>query len=126
MPTNEGFVMTMKATDGTLVPLYPYTITAQVEDWNVGEVYGPYQLTLPATGWSNNQQTVSLEGIGPDNIPFCTKILTGTQQQMIAQDQAYSFLDPVKGVESLQNQVRFTCTSTSPTVDLQVQISWTI
>lgn len=124
MPTNEGFVMTIKATDGTLVPLYPYTTVAQVEDWNVGELYGPYTLTLTALGWSNNQQTVALEGIGPDDIPFCIKILSGTQEQMIAQDQAYSLLNPLTGVESLQNSVRFTCTET-PSVDFQVQVSWT-
>ena len=45
---NLGFTMTIKATDGTLVPLYPQTIKSQIVGWNAGEVYGPYQLTLSA------------------------------------------------------------------------------
>ena len=119
MPSNQGFVMTIKATDGTLVPLYPTTIIDQVTDWNVGEVYGPYVLNLPATGWSDNQQTVSLDGVMPTDILKCIKVLSGSQEEMMAQDQAYSLLDPLRGVESLQNQIRFTCTST-PTVDFTV------
>ena len=125
MPTNRGFVMTIKANDGTLVPLYPNTTLGQIIDFNVGEVYGPYLLTLSASNWENNQQTLTLEGISSENIPYCTKVLTGTEEEMIAQDQAYALLDPLIGVESLQNAIRFTCTST-PTVDFQVQISWTI
>lgn len=124
MPSNQGFVMTIKATDGTLVPLYPTTIIDQVTDWNVGEVYGPYVLNLPATGWSDNQQTVSLDGVMPTDILKCTKVLSGNQEEMMAQDQAYSLLDPLRGIESLQNQIRFTCTST-PTVDFTVSVSWT-
>ena len=124
MPTNKGFVMTTKATDGTLVPLYPKTIIDQVIDWEAGELYGPYQLTLLANSWANNQQTLTLDGISPTDIPLCVKILNGTTEQMIAQDEAYSLLDAKKGIESLQNQVRFTCTST-PTVDFTVQVSWT-
>lgn len=117
--------MTIKANDGTLVPLYPNTTLGQIIDFNVGEVYGPYLLTLSASNWENNQQTLTLEGISSENIPYCTKVLTGTEEEMIAQDQAYALLDPLIGVESLQNAIRFTCTST-PTVDFQVQISWTI
>ena len=122
--SNLGFVMTIKATNGVLVPLYPQTIKDQVVDWNIGEVFGPYQFTLLASGWINNQQTITLDGVSSTNIVVCTKILTGTQEQMIAQDQAYSLLDPLIGVESLQNQIRFTCKST-PTVDFTVSVSWT-
>lgn len=125
MPTNEGFVMTIKATDGTLVPLYPNTTIEQVIDWDVGEVYGPYVLNLPVSGWVENQQTVALDGISSENIPVCVKVLSGSTEEMIAQDQAYGLLDPLIGIESLQNEVRFTCTST-PTVDFQVQVSWTV
>lgn len=56
---NQGFVMTIKATDGTLVPLYPQTIKDQVVGWNAGEIFGPYQITLSSNNWSNNQQTVN-------------------------------------------------------------------
>ena len=122
--SNLGFVMTIKATDGTLVPLYPQTIKNQIVGWNAGEVFGPYQFTLSSSGWNNNQQIVNLNGITENDIVVCTKVLSGTQPEMIAQDQAYSLLDTVIGVESLQNQIRFTCTST-PTVDFTVSISWT-
>ena len=121
---NLGFVMTTKASDRTLVPLYPQTTIDQVVGWNAGQVYGPYQLTLSASGWSSNQQTLALTGVSPTDIVNCTKVLSGTQQQMIAQDEAYSLLDPLIGVESLQNEIRFTCTST-PTVDFTVSVSWT-
>lgn len=122
--SNSGFAMTIKATDGTLVPLYPQTIKNQIVGWNAGEVFGPYQFTLSHTEWDNNQQTVNLNGITEDDIVVCTKVLSGTQPEMIAQDQAYSLLNTLTGVESLQNQIRFTCTST-PTIDFTVSISWT-
>ena len=125
MPKNQGFVMTIKANDGTLVPLYPNTTLSQIIDLTLGEVYGPFTLTLSANNWVNNQQTLPLEGISSVNVPYCVKVLTGTPEQMMAQDEAYSLLDPITGIESLQNEIRFTCTST-PTVDFQVQISWTI
>lgn len=116
--------MTIKANDGTLVPLYPTTTSSQVLNWSVGEVYGPYQITLSASEWSNNQQTAVIEGIEPTDIPYCVKVLDGTDAEMEAQDQAYSLLLPLTGVESQANQVVFTCSST-PTVDFTVQISWT-
>lgn len=122
--SNLGFVMTIKATDGTLVPLYPKTIKDQVIGWNAGEVFGPYQFTLSASGWSNNQQTVTLDGVTSNDVVVCTKILSGTQDEMIAQDESYGLLDILTGVESLQNAIRFTCTST-PTVNFTVSISWT-
>lgn len=124
MPYNLGFTMTVKANDGTLVPLYPQTTKDQVLGWNIGESHGPYQFTLTASGWSNNQQTVPLEGVMPTDILMCNKVLSGTQEEMIAQDQAYSLLNTITGIESLQNQIRFTCTST-PTVDFTVSVSWT-
>ena len=124
MPSNQCFVMTIKATDGTLVPLYPQTVRDQVVGWNIGESYGPYQFTLTASGWSNNQQTVSLNDVMSTDMLKCIKVLSGSQEEMIAQDQAYSLLDPLIGVESLQNQIRFTCKST-PTVDFTVSVSWT-
>ena len=125
MPSNQGFVMTIKAQDGTLVPLYPTTTIGQVIDWNVGRVYGPYTLTIPASDWVENKQTIALEGITTEDIPSCVKVLSGTPEEMIAQDKAYGLLDSLIGIESLQNEVKFTCMST-PTIDLQVQVSWTV
>lgn len=121
---NLGFVMTIKATDGTLVPLYPQTTKDQIVGWNAGEVFGPYQFTLSTSDWDNNQQTVTLDGVTADDIVVCTKVLSGTQAEMIAQDEAYKLLDILTGVESLQNAIRFTCTLT-PIVDFTVSISWT-
>lgn len=124
MPSNLGFTTTIKANDGTLVPLYPKTTKDQVLGWDIGESYGPYQFTLDVAEWSNNQQTVSLNGVMPTDILKCTKVLSGSQEEMIAQDQAYSLLNSLTGIESLQNQIRFTCTST-PTVNFTVSVSWT-
>lgn len=124
MPSNLGFTMTIKANDGTLVPLHPKTTKDQVLGWDIGESYGPYQFTLDVAEWSNNQQTVSLDGVMPTDILKCTKVLSGSQEEMIAQDQAYSLLNSLTGIESLQNQIRFTCTST-PTVNFTVSVSWT-
>lgn len=122
MPSNLGFTLNYKGQVGW-IPLYPNTIQSQVIDWKLGESYGPYELTLPASGWQNNQQTLTLDGVNSDDILYCVKVLSGTQEQMIAQDQAYGLLEHYSGIESLNNQVKFTCTST-PTVDFTVQISW--
>lgn len=122
---NLAFELNIKANNGTYVPLSPNTVKSQIIDWSMGELYGPIQVTLPASGWQNLQQTVTVEGIQSTDIPFCIKVLSGTVDEMKAQDAAYSLLDPRVGIESLQNQCRFTCTSSAPTVDLTVQIHWT-
>ena len=125
MPSNLGATLTIKTNDGTLVPLYPYTTQEQVSDWKTGEIFGPYQLTLTAAGWSDLEQTVSLPGITPNDIPFCLKILIGDIDNMKKQDKAYTLLNPNYGIESLTDQVKFRCTSSAPTIDLTVQVSWT-
>ena len=123
MPSNLGFTLNYKGQAGW-IPLYPNTIQSQVIDWKLGESYGPYELTLPVSGWQNNQQTLTLEGVNSDDILYCVKVLSGTADEMKAQDKAYSMLDPRIGIESLDDQVRFTCTSESPTVALTVQVHW--
>lgn len=105
------------------IPLYPSTLQSQVLGWGLGESYGPYELTINANNWQNNQQTLTLDGVSSEDILYCVKVLNGTQEQMIIQDEAYSLLDPYIGIESLNNQIKFTCTST-PTVDFTVQINW--
>lgn len=122
---NQGFVMTIKATDGTLVPLYPQTIKDQVVGWNAGEIFGPYQITLSSNNWINKQQTINLDGINSEIIPECVKVLSGTEDQMKKQDYAYSLLDPLYGIESLQNEIRFTCVQV-PNIDFNVQVYWSI
>lgn len=122
MPSNLGFTMSYKGLNGW-IPLYPSTLQSQVLGWGLGESYGPYELTISANNWVNNQQTLTLDEVSSEDILYCVKVLNGTQEQMTAQDQAYGLLDPYIGIESLNNQVKFTCTST-PTVDFTVQINW--
>lgn len=123
MPSNLGTTITFNGNNG-LLPLYPSTPMSQILGNKFGQLFGPYQLTLSATGWSNNQQTVALEGVTSDDILYCVKVLSGTADEMKAQDEAYSMLDPRVGIESLDGQVRFTCTSESPTIALTVQVHW--
>lgn len=123
MPNNEGFTLSYKGQNG-YIPLYPKTTEDQVIDWNLGSSYGPIQITLLSGNWQNNQQTISINGVTSNDIIYCIKVLNGTQEEMLEQDAAYSLLDPVVGIESLENSIKFTCTDTSPTVDLTVQVSW--
>ena len=125
MPTNQGFTFTFNSTSGTQVPLYPETTKEQVEGWNVGEVYGPYQLTLSARNWANKIQTIALSGIKETDVPICVKRLVGSSDEMKAQDQAYSLLDTQYGITSSNGAVKFTCTDAVPDIDIKVQVSWT-
>lgn len=116
--------MTYRGNDGSVL-LFPTTPKSQIIDANFGEMFGPYQFTLTAAEWSNGQQTVTVDGITSDDIPRCIKVLSGTFDEMIEQDKAYSMLDPVVGIESLDGQVRFTCLSGQiPSVDFTVQVFW--
>lgn len=124
MPSNLGFEMTYKG-NGVNVPLHPTTNIDQVLGWNIGEVYGPYVLTLSASAWLNKQQTVTVNGVTVDDKVKCVKVLTGNQEEMVAQNTAYSLLDSQVGIESLNNQIRFTCTDNVPNIDIQVQVAWT-
>lgn len=124
MPSNLGFEMTYKG-NGVNVPLHPTTNIDQVLGWNIGDVYGPYVLTLSASAWSNKQQTVAVDGVTVDDRVKCVKMLIGNQEEMEAQDAAYALLDYKVGIESLNNQIRFTCTDAVPNIDIQVQVSWT-
>lgn len=123
MPKNLGFTLTYR-NETNWIPLYPVTTEQQVIDWNLGKINGPIQVTLLASGWVNRQQTVTMQGVTSNDILNCTKVLTGTQDQMEAQDKAYALLDSYIGIESLENAIRFTCTNAVPTVDLTVQIDW--
>ena len=122
MPTNQGFTMSYKGQNG-YIPLYPSTITDQVLGWDMGTLYGPIQVVLTSSGWSNNQQTVTVEGVEPTDIIYVNNVLTGDETNMKAQLEAYGGLSPV-GVNSLTNAVQFTAIIT-PTVDLTVQLMWT-
>lgn len=124
MPNYQNFILTTKSSNDSLVSLYPETTTAQVLEWNIGNCYGPYVLTLSSDGWVDNQQTISLTEITSSDIVYCLKILSGTQQEMLNQEESYKCLNPHIGVNSLNNQIQFTC-DTVPQYDFQVQIYWT-
>lgn len=124
MSTNQGFTLQYKANSGDYVPLYPRTLQDQILNWGIGEVYGPYTFVLSAENWVNNQQTINFNGITANDILNCVKVLSGTEAEMKAQDDAYSLLSPTDGIQSANNQVIFTCNSTPP-IDIQVQIWWT-
>ena len=122
--SNLGFELTYK-TASSNVALYPRTIKSQVLGWNVGEMFGPYTLTLLQSQWSQGSITLPLEDVISTDRVKCIKLLSGTSEEMIAQDKSFSLIDPLIGVESQDGQIKFTCTNVVPTVDLQVQVSWT-
>lgn len=127
MPTNLGFTLNIKANNGNNVPLMPETTRSQIIDYGLGDILGPYPLTLSVTGWTNGVQTLSLPGITSTDIPYCLKILSGTQEEMQAQDRSYTMIDQKQGIESLNGQVRFYLRKPNivPTVDINVQVYWT-
>lgn len=124
MPTNLGFELIYKG-NNVNIPLYPVTTIEQTLGWDIGEIYGPYTLTLSVNNWNNKQQIIQLEGVTEDDKVKCVKILTGDLEQIKVQNNAYNLLDSKIGIESLQNQIKFTCTNQIPTVDLTVEVMWT-
>lgn len=124
MSTNKGFTLQHKTNNDSYVPLYPRTLQDQILNWGIGEVYGPYTFVLSAENWVNNQQTINFNGITANDTLNCVKVLSGTEAEMKAQDDAYSLLSSTEGIQSANNQVIFTCDST-PSIDIQVQIWWT-
>lgn len=126
MPSNEGFIFSYKG-QGGYIPLYPKTVKEQVIDLTVQEtgiqVFGPTQVTLKKENWANNSQVVPLNGVLPTDIVMCTKVLFGTEEEMIEQDRAFNCLDPYKGIESYTDVALFACNQV-PTVDLTVSLSW--
>ena len=125
MPINKAANFSIQNDQGTYTNLLPETIKRQVIDWNIGEAYGPYTLTLPSANWVNKQQTLALDGVAPEDLLMCVKVLEGTVQEMKDQNKAYNLLDPRIGIESLSNEVRFTCSNKVPNIDIKVQVAWT-
>ena len=120
-PMNEGAVFSYKGQNG-YIPLYPVTTSGQVEGLQLGQVFGPLQITLLASAWENNQQSVSVLGISETDILTCVNVLSNDITTAMQQDQAYSLLDPYIGINSIENGIVFTCTNNAPTVDITVQI----
>lgn len=124
MPTNSGTIISIKNNNNEYVSLYPNTTSSQIEGFDIGSVSNVYTITLAQSNWTNNQQIVSLDGVSVNDYVYCTLVLSGTTEQMSQQLTNYNLLDSRIGVESLTNQLKFTCT-TEPTIDLQVQVFWT-
>lgn len=121
MATNQGFTLEIKNNEDNYINLYPKTTQEQVIAWNIGSIYGPYTLLLNKSNWVNKKQLIEFQGITPNDVITCVKMLNGTEQEMKIQDQNYSLLT---SIESESNQVIFECKET-PTVDIPVQIWWT-
>lgn len=120
---NKGFTMKVK-TSNKYVTLFPQIISEQIIDANFGEVFVK-EVNLSATNWNENlQQTIELAGILSSDTPIVTKILEGTAEQMKQQEEAFNCINPITGVFSTDNAVRFTC-KTKPQVDFKIQIYWT-
>lgn len=120
---NKGFTMKVK-TSNKYVTLSPQIISEQIIDANFGEVFVK-EVNLSATNWNENlQQTIELAGILSSDTPVVTKILEGTAEQMKQQEEAFNCINPITGVFSTDNAVRFTC-KTKPQVDFKIQIYWT-
>lgn len=120
---NKGFTMKVK-TSNKYVTLSPQIISEQIIDANFGEVFVE-EVNLSATNWNENlQQTIELAGILSSDTPVVTKILEGTAEQMKQQEEAFNCINPIMGVFSTDNAVRFTC-KTKPQVDFKIQIYWT-
>lgn len=120
---NKGFTMKVKTNNG-YVTLYPQTLTTQIENNDIGEIYKA-EVILKADSWNNSfQQTVTVDDILESDIPIIVKILEGTAEQMKQQENAYTLLNTITGVYAFDNKVRFTCTE-KPQVDFKVQVHWT-
>lgn len=118
-------VMKVLGNYNNYIQLYPHTPSDNIWDWQMGEIFGPYEIELTAANWdASKQQTVQLEGITSSDIPMCVKVLRGTQEEMMAQMEAYNLLDPMIGIESLEGAVRFTCSESVPTINITVQVDW--
>lgn len=124
MPKNLGYELSYKSSNG-YIPLHPTSIKSQIIGIeNFGQSYGPFQLVLKADGWINSQQILSLRGVLPTDILQCIKILSGSQEEMLNQDKNFNLLDSYKGINSLTNQIQFTCTNSVPDIDLTFQVYW--
>ena len=81
-----------------------------------------YTATLTAAGWSQTApytQTVSIEGIGETDSPIFGPAYTGTNDEKIAQCEAWNM---VNEADTASGAVTFTCFEDKPGVDINIQI----
>lgn len=105
------------------VSLYPYTTKEQSMGYNLGEIYGPIQITLPSANWNASKtQTVNVSGIEETSQVFCVKILN-TSNSIDIQKQENEAYNQLVSVQSISNGLIFTCNNV-PQVDINLQIFW--
>ena len=118
MHKNKGFTMQLKNDKGNYISLYPKTTKSQVNDWNIGQIINFKNIVIKSKDWVRNTQIINFDGISTTDRLYCLKVLTGTKEEMIEQQNNFDF---ITSIESLNNKVKFTCSSI-PNVDIKVQI----
>lgn len=106
----------------------PQMVGARPDTWmpTPGEIgaatVAVYTATLTAAGWSQTApytQTVSIEGIGETDSPIFGPAYTGTNDEKIAQCEAWNM---VNEADTASGSVTFTCFEDKPGVDINIQI----
>ena len=120
MAKTQSFSFQFQNGYGGYIPLYPKVDNDRILGWNSGAVFGPFNFTLKANGWSANRQSFQAIGATEDDNVNCNIVLTGGIDEMKAKMQAYSLL---KSVRSYKNRVEFVCDAI-PETDFEVQVWW--
>lgn len=121
MPTNQAFTLNYKNQNNYYIPIELKTIKEQVMNWNYNNFYTNNIITLSKENWENNMQSIVIEDITEENIPYAFNILSGDNDTM--KKQIIDF-QKISNIESKKGQLIFNCFSI-PEVDLQIQLYWT-
>lgn len=80
-------------------------------------------VTIPLDAWIGESapftQTIEVEGILETDNPHYGVVLSGTQEQKLAQKEAFGYIDELKTADGI---ITFNCLEGKPDVDLTVQI----
>lgn len=115
--------------NGSLAQLCPRTTPDQILNPPFGKSFGPFVLTLKANSWTYNSTsamyvcTLPLADIVNTDIPYVC-CAYNINSDMKATREAYNLLNPKWGVQSLNGQIQFACNK-KPTIDFDVQVTWT-
>ncbi|WP_147539259.1 phage tail protein [Anaerotruncus rubiinfantis] len=93
------------------------------QTWNGKAETATYTTTLPAAGWQGAAapytQTVAVAGILVTDTPHYTAVYSGTNDQKIAQQEAWSM---VSEDSTANGSITFVCFEDKPEVDLALQL----